>query len=76
MVEVKGAVHRPGMYQVDGSISTVKQLVEDAGGTTEDAFLTRAILYSRSVDRTLRAKSIDLRSLMERKIEPNFNKYI
>jgi protein involved in polysaccharide export with SLBB domain len=69
MVEVKGAVHRPGMYQVDGSISTVKQLVEAAGGTTEDAFLTRAILYSRSEDRTLRAKSIDLRSLMERKIE-------
>ena len=69
MVEIKGAIHRPGMYQVDGSISTVKQLVEAAGGTTEDAFLTRAILYSRSEDRTLRAKSIDLRSLMDRKVE-------
>lgn len=69
MVEAKGALHRPGMFQVDGNITTVKQLVKAAGGTTEDAFLTRAILYSRDEDRTLRAKSIDLKALLDHKIE-------
>lgn len=69
IVEIKGAINRPGKYQVDGTINTVRQLVEAAGGPTEDAFYARAILYSRDEDRTLRAKSVDLRALLERKIE-------
>ena len=27
MVEIKGAVNRPGMFQVDGNITTIRQLV-------------------------------------------------
>jgi protein involved in polysaccharide export with SLBB domain len=68
LVEIKGAIHRPGKYQVDGTISTVRQLVNAAGGPTEDAFMARAILYSRGEDRTLKAQSIDLRALMDRQV--------
>ena len=48
MVEVRGAVFRPGMYQVGGNISTVRQLLERAGGVTEDAFTVRAVMHRRS----------------------------
>ena len=34
MVEIKGAVFRPGMYQVGGDISTVRALIENAEGVT------------------------------------------
>ena len=64
MVEIKGAIFRPGMYQMDGSITSVRQLVEKAGGPTEDAFTERIILYRRKEDRTLKAMSINLDGLM------------
>ena len=35
MVEVKGAVFRPGMYQVGGNITTVRELLESCEGVTE-----------------------------------------
>lgn len=68
MVEVKGAVFRQGMYQMDGSISTVRQLIEAAGGPTEDAFLNRAVMHRRKEDRTLEVLSIDIRALMSHDI--------
>ena len=64
MVEVKGAIFRPGMYQMDGSITSVRQLIEKAGGPTEDAFTDRIILYRRKEDRSLKALSINLNGLM------------
>ncbi len=60
MVEVRGAVFRPGMYQVDGTIATVRQLVERAGGLTEDAIKERAVMHRRKEDRTLEVLPIDL----------------
>ena len=38
MVEVKGAVFRPGKYQVGGEITSVRSLLEHAEGVTEQAF--------------------------------------
>lgn len=64
MVEVKGAVFRPGMYQMDGSITTVGQLVEAAGGVTEDAFTNRAVMHRRRKDRTLEVVSVDIAGLL------------
>lgn len=64
MVEIKGAIFRPGMYQMDGNITSVRQLIEKAGGPTEDAFTDRIILYRRKEDRTLKAMSINLNGLM------------
>lgn len=60
MVEVKGAVFRPGMYQVDGNIATVRQLLEHAGGMTEDAIRARGVLHRRKADRSLEVVAIDL----------------
>lgn len=68
LVEVKGAVYRPGKYQMDGQISTVRGLLEAVGGPTEDAFINRALLHRRKEDRTLETMAIDVRSLMEHRV--------
>lgn len=65
MVEVKGAVFRPGMYQVDGNITSLRQLIEKAGGPTEDAFVEHVVMYRRKEDRTLEALSINLKGVMD-----------
>lgn len=64
MVEVKGSVFRPGMYQMDGTVTTVRQLIQMAGGLTEDAFTARAVMHRRRKDRTLEVISIDVDGLM------------
>lgn len=68
MVEVKGAVFRPGMYQIGGNISTVRQLVEQAGGLTEDAFLARAVIHRYKKDRTLEVIPVAIKELMDHEI--------
>ena len=45
MVEVRGYVFRPGMFELGGNIATVRQLIANAGGLREDAFLARAVLF-------------------------------
>ena len=60
MVEVKGAVFRPGQYELGKQISSVRALVEAAGGLTEEAFTSRAVLYRMKQDRTLETQSLDL----------------
>lgn len=64
MVEVKGAVFRPGMYQVGGEISSVKQLIEHAEGVTEDAFTPHAVMHRMKADRTLEVISVDLQGIL------------
>lgn len=64
MVEVKGAVFRPGMYQVGGDIQSVRQLVETAEGVTEEAFTPHAILHRMKADRTLEVVSVDLQGIL------------
>ena len=53
MVEVRGAVYRPGQFQMNGRVNTVKQLVECAGGLKDDAFMNRAILNRRNPNNTM-----------------------
>ena len=64
MVEVEGAVFRPGQYELGKQINTVRALVEAAGGLTEDAFTGRAVLYRMKQDRTLETQSLDLGGIM------------
>ena len=64
MVEVKGAVFRPGMYQVGGDIQSVRQLIESAEGVTEEAFTPHAILHRMKSDRTLEMQSVDLQGIL------------
>ena len=53
MVEVKGAVFRPGMYQIGGQITSVKSLLEQSEGVTEEAFTAHAVMHRMRADRTL-----------------------
>ena len=64
MVEVKGAVFRPGMYQVGGDIQTVRQLIESAEGVTEEAFTPHAVMHRMKPDRTLEVLSVDLQGIL------------
>ena len=65
MVEIKGAVFRPGMYHVGGNINTVKTLVEAADGLTEGAIAQHAVMHRMKADRTLEVQSVDLRGILE-----------
>lgn len=65
MAEVRGAVFRPGQFQIDGDITTVKSLIEAAGGLKEDAFPSRALLSRTNPDKTLTNLAIDIKGLME-----------
>ena len=64
MVEVKGAVFRPGQYQLGKDINSVRTLVEHADGLTEDAFTARAILHRMKSDRTLEVIAVDLGGIL------------
>ena len=64
MVEVKGAVFRPGMYQVGGDIQSVRQLIESAEGVTEEAFTPHAVMHRMKPDRTLEVLSVDLQGIL------------
>lgn len=68
MVEVKGAVFRPGKYNVGNDITSLKQLVEHASGLTEDAFGDHAILQRLKPDRTLEALSVDINGILFGKV--------
>lgn len=63
-VEVKGAVYRPGMYQMDGAITTIKELINAAEGVRGDAFLNRGVLHRENEDLTLQAMSVDIKGLL------------
>lgn len=64
MVEVKGAVFRPGMYQVGDGINSVRTLVDAAEGVTEYAFTPHAIIHRMKADRSLEVISVDLEGIM------------
>lgn len=64
MVEVKGAVFRPGQYEVGGDISTVKALLKAAEGVTEEAFTARAVMHRLKADRTLEVVAVDVEGIL------------
>ena len=67
MVEVKGAVFRPGMYQLGGNITTVRSLIESADGLMEDAFTNRGVIHRMKEDRTLKVISVDVQGILDGK---------
>ena len=64
MAEIKGAVFRPGAYQIGGEQTTVRSLVETAG-LTEDAFTRHAVMHRMKPDRTLEVLAVDIEGIME-----------
>lgn len=63
-VEVKGAVFREGKYRLNGTVNSIKSLIEQAGGLKEDAFATRAVLHRMKEDRTMQTLTINLAGIM------------
>lgn len=67
-VEIKGAVFRPGMYQLGDGINSVRTLIQHAEGLTEDAFTNRAVMHRMNEDRTLKVIPVDIKGIMSGKI--------
>ena len=63
-VELRGAVYRPGLYQLDSKMNTVKQLVEKAEGVRGDAFLNRAILDREHEDLEHEIIQLDMKGIL------------
>jgi len=63
-VEVKGAVFRPGMYQLGQGVNSVRTLVQQAEGLTEQAFTARAVMHRMKPDRALEVVSVNLDGIM------------
>lgn len=64
MVEVSGAVFRPGQYRLGEQVTTVRSLIEQADGLTEDAFTARAVLHRMRADRSLEVIPVDVAGIM------------
>lgn len=64
-LQVKGAVYRPGTYQLSPEVNTVKKLVELADGLKGDAFMNRAIIQRERPDYTLETIAFDLKAVMD-----------
>ena len=64
-LEIRGAVYRPGIYQLSGKLNTIRELVHEAQGLTGDAFLNRAVLYRQREDLTSEVVQIDIKSIMD-----------
>ena len=67
-VEVKGAVFRPGMYNLGEQVNSVRSLIQHAEGLTEEAFTNRAVIHRMKADRTLEVVSVDVAGIMSGRI--------
>lgn len=65
MVEIRGAVFHAGMFQMDGSINTVRELVRAAEGLREDAFTARAVMHRQKDDLSLEVLPVDIKGVMD-----------
>lgn len=63
-VEIRGAVYRPGLYQMNGTVNSVKQLIKQAEGLRGDAFLNRSIIDREKEDLTHEIIQVDVRGLL------------
>ena len=64
VVEIKGAVFRPGQFHLGEDVFSVRSLVEHAEGLTEDAFPNHAIIHRLKPDRTMEVISVDVAGIM------------
>jgi len=71
MVEVKGAVFRPGQFHLGDKVNSVKTLIEAADGLTEDAYTSHAVVHRLKEDRTLIVMPVNIQGIMEGSV-PDF----
>ena len=64
-IEIKGAVYRPGYYELGKDIQTVKELIERADGLLEYAFTNRGVLHRENDDKTLEVISLNVKAILD-----------
>ena len=64
MVEVQGAVFRPGKYQLGDKVNSVRSLVETASGLTEEAMSSHAIMRRLKANRTQEVLPVNIEAIM------------
>ena len=64
LVEVKGAVFRPGVFELGEKVNSVRSLIEAAAGTSEEALLSRAVIRRMKSNRTQEVTAIDLEGIL------------
>ncbi len=65
MVEIQGAVFRPGMYNLGEKANSVRSLIENADGLREEAMISRAVLRRIKPNRTQEVISVDLKGILD-----------
>ena len=63
-IEIKGAVYRPGAYELGNQIQTVSQLIAMADGIKGEAFTNRAILTRERENLTLEIIPLDIAGIL------------
>lgn len=63
-LEIKGAVFRPGTYELGDEVGTVKELIEKAEGLKGDAFTNRALITREREDLTLEILPVDIGAIL------------
>ncbi len=64
MVEIKGAVFRPGKYQLGKDVTSVRTLLKSAEGVTEDAMTNHGVLHRLKADRSLEVIAVDIKGIL------------
>jgi protein involved in polysaccharide export with SLBB domain len=65
-VQINGAVFRPGYFALDEGL-TLAKLIKKADGLTEDAFMSRALIYRLKADNSLEVISFDISEVLNGK---------
>lgn len=63
-VTVEGAVWRPGEYELNDSLTTLKELIKKAEGIRGDALMSRTQIVRLNDDYTFSVESVDLQGLL------------
>ncbi len=64
IVELRGAVLRPGMYQIGEKVTTVRDLLNIADGLQDEAFTDHIILHRMREDHTLEVLPLNLTAIL------------
>jgi protein involved in polysaccharide export with SLBB domain len=64
-ISIRGAIYRPGEYELKEGM-TLSQLIREADGLREDAFLSRAIIHRLKQDLTPEILSVDLENILHK----------
>lgn len=68
-VQINGAVFRPGYFALDEGL-TLAKLIKKADGLTEDALMSRGLIYRLKADNSLEAISFDVAEVLRGKDIP------